>query len=264
MSFTCTLANTNLNVGDTVSVIVGVTGSLGFESDFTQSSFPGTSDGSTPIGVGQIGGPGLYSVRVISGSDSMILGIMAVPTASGAASLALNNQTESPSDTPDANDVAINNFLGALSAGLNILKNAASAIIGPWATENAAALGADVVVCGVAASGVTAFGVACFDQSVAIVRDLAVSVLIEAAKEMNMSQPQTLSDTDTQLVIGVLTGINTFANLSSAKYDLEFVLEALSALTNAVVENDALKLTLHYGFDEAKKVNLLIEVLKKS
>jgi hypothetical protein len=52
-------------------------------------------------------------------------------------------------------------------------------------------------------------------------------------------------------------------NLASATSDLDLILAALSTLADTVVENDALKMTIHFGLDEVKKANLLIELLKK-
>jgi hypothetical protein len=258
MPFSVTLVSANLNIGDTVSVLVGVTGDLGFESDFNQTSFQATSDGSTPIPVGSVNGPGFFTLRVVNGSDSVVLGVIAVPTSSGASSLVLNNKAGSPPAESDAT-TAINNFLGSLTA--DILKAAGETIIGPWSADHAASLGSAVVLCGAFVSGVAAFGGACYDQSVDVVSDFAVSLLIEAAKEMKAHGQMAGPDAD--LVVQVLADMNTVLNLTSGSGDLDLVLNALSTLSDQVVENDALKMTIHFGIEEAKKANLLIELLKK-
>jgi hypothetical protein len=259
MSFSCVLASTNVNIGDAVSVIVGVTGNIGFESDFNQMSFQATSDGSTPIAVGPVNGPGFYTLRVVNGTDSVVIGVIAVPTSSGASSLVLNNKAGSPPGESDATS-AIHNFLQSVTP--DILAAAGQKIIGPWSLDHAASLGSEVVLCGAFVSGVAVFGGSCYDNSVDALSDFAVSLLIEAVSEMK-TNGQLVPPGDADLLIQILTDMNTVLNLTSGSNDLELVLNSLSTLSDQVVENDALKMTIHFGIEEAKKANLLIELLKK-
>jgi hypothetical protein len=243
------------------NVVTDADGSLGFESDFLQSSStqPIDDSGITAINLGPVSAPGFYKVVVAAGGARYAATVSVVAEPGGRYRLIEGNMSSVTSAPQTVDQSVLDTFWAGFTKPR--LKKAFTTVIEPWMAANAVGIGSTVVICMVPAL-LAECGWSVVNKSI----DLAV-VTVRAMINLEVSDGLLTSDDadSVRMYLGVVDGANKVADIILSTDLLERALKVAAVTTDLVIDSDTsdVQLAVSYGRDGYGKYAVILKVLRE-
>ncbi|MCS7304159.1 MAG: hypothetical protein NZ602_03505 [Thermoguttaceae bacterium] len=243
--------------GEHVVALIKAPGQVGIENDIGQQSFTAQIGGTREVDLGPINKPGLYTVRVVSGTEATAAVLFAYPDG---AQMRLEISTWSTDRPVPAPQELMERFVRAMSR--ERVKACAQRALKRWLPANVASVGGTSLYCMVCVVPGGQFACsACVSSAGANMVDLSLEILTELVN--NMEQDRLFSPQEAKAIRAVVhSGRGAFAILSAGG-KLERFVEGANFAVQTVVEEEAATLVVGNLAGQVNKATMLIKITKK-
>lgn len=227
--------------GEHVIAVIRAPGEVGIENDIEQRSFTATIGGIRQVDLGPIKKPGLYVIRVVSGSHATAAVLFAY---SEGEHIVLKVSTWTTDSPLPLRAELIDRFSRAITQE-RLLACAKKALI-RWLPANVSTLGTTTTVCMVCVvPGGQVACPACVSSAGDNVVDLSLEILTELVNSMEQDRIFSAQEAkELRAVIGLLHTGRAALAIMSAGSNLERVVEGVNYTVQTLVENEAATLVV--------------------